>query len=246
MNKRKSVWQIEEVAKAFLEEERGALPGEELQSVIVDKITQLWCDNPSKILDLGCGNGILGRLLLEKFPSSCGVFVDFSDAMLKAAREKLSNYPESIVLKADFAFPKWLDSVALYKPFDIVISGFAIHHQPDKRKIELYSEIYNFLSPGGIFLNLEHVASSTPAVEKLFDEFYIDHLHSFCAKSDTNISRESVAQNHKNRADKEEDVLTLVDKQCRWLREIGFSDVDCFYKIFEISLFGGRKTKNGA
>jgi len=27
----------------------------------------------------------------------------------------------------------------------------------------------------------------------------------------------------------------------RWLQEIGFADVDCYFKIFELALFGGRK-----
>jgi hypothetical protein len=35
--------------------------------------------------------------------------------------------------------------------------------------------------------------------------------------------------------------LALVDVQCGWLREIGFQDVDCFFKVFELALLGGRK-----
>ena len=26
-----------------------------------------------------------------------------------------------------------------------------------------------------------------------------------------------------------------------WLRQIGFQDVDCYFKAFELALFGGRK-----
>lgn len=39
--------------------------------------------------------------------------------------------------------------------------------------------------------------------------------------------------------------LESVEKQCSWLREIGFSDVDCYMKIFELALFGGIKQKQG-
>jgi len=44
------------------------------------------------------------------------------------------------------------------------------------------------------------------------------------------------------RPDKVENKLTPVEQQCGWLREIGFNDIDCFFKLFEIAIFGGRKT----
>ncbi len=241
MNKITSVWEIEENAKTFLECERGAVPGAELQLEIIGNIARQWCENPLRILDLGCGDGILGRFMLSRFPSASGVFIDFSDAMLDAARKNLNDPGRSVLVKADFGTPEWLDSVSPYKPFDVVVSGFAVHHQPDERKRELYSEIYGLLSQGGVFLNLEHVASPTPEVGKLFEEFYIDHLHEFQMKSDPGTSREAAADIYRNRPDKHEDKPSPVDEQCRWLREIGYSDVDCFFKVFELALFGGRK-----
>jgi len=241
MTKTKSSWEIEENAKYFLESERGAVPGTELQLGIIASIIKNWYPNPSKILDLGCGDGILGRFLLSSFAESKCVFVDFSDPMLDAARESIGDTPNSSILKADFGTPKWLEAVQLEKPFDIIISGFAIHHQPDQRKKELYSEIHDLLSPGGVFLNLEHVESKTPEVEKLFEEYYVDHLHSYQLKSDPDSKRETVAEGFRNRPDKDEDQLVAVELQCEWLREIGFRDVDCFFKQFEIALLGGRK-----
>jgi tRNA (cmo5U34)-methyltransferase len=241
MSRIKSAWEIEENAKEFLEFERAAVPGADMQFSVIGKIAQIWCDNPARILDLGCGDGVLGRFLLRSFPGASGVFIDFSDPMLDAARENLGSTPGTDILKADFSSPKWLDSVSTHKPFDIVISGFAVHHQPDERKKEIYSEIYSILSPGGIFLNLEHVSSRTPEVERLFEEYYIDHLHDFHSSSNSATKKEEVAEGYNNRPDKDEDQLADVGEQCGWLTEIGFRDVDCFFKLFEMALFGGRK-----
>lgn len=241
MTKYTSVWEIEEHAEKFLKCERGAVPGAELQLEIIGHITQEWCGNPCRILDLGCGDGILGRYLLERLPTASCVFVDLSDAMLDAVRASLDGKREAVLLKTDFGSPDWLDSVESYKPFDIVVSGFAIHHQPDERKRDLYSEIFGLLFPGGVFLNLEHVASETLAVGSLFEEFYIDQLHEFQLRYDPGTSKEAAAGIYRNRPDKDEDKTAPVDAQCRWLREIGFDDVDCFFKVFEIALFGGRR-----
>lgn len=241
MNKVASSWQIEENAKYFLESERGAVPGSELQLDIMASIIQQWRPNPSILLDLGCGDGILGRFMITCFPQVEAVFADFSDPMLDAARASLSHVPNAAILKADFGTAKWLEVVEPHRPFDVIISGFAIHHQPDERKKELYSEIHDLLAPGGVFLNLEHVKSSTPHVEYLFEEYFIEYLHNFQLKSNPETSREIVADGFRNRPDKDEDQLVSVETQCGWLRDIGFQDVDCFFKQFEIGLIGGRK-----
>ncbi len=241
MTAQKSEWQTKKLATAFLEGVRGAIPAADLQLAVIRKTTQLWCDAPSSILDLGCGDGILGRFLLKTFPASRGTFVDFSNPMLEATREKVRGIPHTDVVKADLTTRAWLDAVASHSPFDIIVSGFAIHHQPDDRKKALYAEIYDLLSPCGVFLNLEHVASSTPAGERLFDDFFVDHLHDFHATLDHRTSRKTIADTYYNRTDKRENILASTEQQCHWLREIGFQDVDCFFKVFELAIFGGRK-----
>lgn len=241
MTQPSSLWQTPEAASTFLEGVRGAIPGADLQLAVIGKIARLWCDAPATILDLGCGDGLLGRYLLGLFPGARGVFADFSEPMIEAARASLADLPGACVVKADFATPQWLEAVAPCRPFDIVVSGFAIHHQPDERKKRLYGEIHDLLSPGGLFLNLEHVDSCTPAGKRLFDDFFIDHLEAFHSRTGRETSREAIADTYYRRPDKKENLLAPVDRQCRWLREIGFRDVDCFFKVFELALFGGRK-----
>ncbi|MDD2851567.1 MAG: class I SAM-dependent methyltransferase [Desulfuromonadaceae bacterium] len=237
MSNTKSYWQSEESATAFLKGVRGAIPAAGLQLEIINHIVQSWCPQPRCIVDLGCGDGILGRFLLANNPETHVTFVDFSAPMLEAVRKQVGDDERATIVTADFSSPAWSQAINGNEPFDIVVSGFAIHHLPHTRKHALYSEIFRLLAPGGVFLNLEHVASETAPVENLFDEFFIDHLHRF----DGVKCREEIAQAHYSRPDRDENILASVDEQTGWLRSIGFIDVDCFFKTFELALFGGRK-----
>jgi SAM-dependent methyltransferase len=194
----------------------------------------------TSFLDLGCGDGILGHVLLDSFPQSRGVFLDFSEPMLDAARQRLSNYGERAVLvQADYGDPNWTVAIADTIPFDAVVSGFSVHHQPDERKRTLYEQIFDLLKPGGVFLNLEHVAPASAWVESLFDEVMIDSIFA----SQQSKTREEVAAAHHNRPDKAANILAPVETHCGWLREIRFEHVDCYLKILELALFGGMRPR---
>ena len=73
---------------------------------------------------------------------------------------------------------------------DCIVSGFAIHHLPHEKKKQLYKEIYHLLAEGGIFINIEHTASVSPEIERLYDELFIDHLSTHNKKDRKIIKRE--------------------------------------------------------
>jgi SAM-dependent methyltransferase len=169
--------------------------------------------------------------------------VDSSPPMIDALRTKLDRRIRSAIVEADFSNPAWRDAIPFGAPFDIVISGFSIHHQPDQRKRSMYGEIFELLAPGGVFLNQEHVASATPAGESLFDELFIDFLFEYHSTRENASTRDAIAFSYYKRPDKSENILAPVGVQCEWLREIGFHDVDVFFKTFELAVFGGRRSR---
>ena len=111
---------------------------------------------------------------------------------------------------------------------------------------DAYSEIFHLLSPGGVFLNLEHVASVSPSGEALFDDFFVYHLYRFHQQVNPSSNRADIAQSYYSRFDKKENILVSAERQCEWLRNLGFEDVDCFFKVFELALIGGRKPAHDA
>jgi SAM-dependent methyltransferase len=237
-----NVWKSSEVVQNFLTGVRGAVPlaGEQIDVLL--RLLRLTQSQVDSFLDLGCGDGILGRAIYRAYPHARGVFLDFSEPMLQAAKESFVGVKQQpLFILEDFGCPEWIDAVKTEAPFDAIVSGFAIHHQPDERKMEIYREIYQLLKPGGIFLNLEHVASRTKMGEAAFGNLFIDSLYAFHQSQGSQQSRDELDRQYYNREDKKANILSLVEVQCDWLREIGFVDVDCFLKIFEIAIFGGVK-----
>jgi tRNA (cmo5U34)-methyltransferase len=92
---------------------------------------------PERVLDLGCGDGRLAALVLESRPSVSDVLaVDFSPPMLERARRRFADDPRVTIREWNLDQP--LDPLG---GFDVVVSGFAIHHLDDRRKRALFAEV---------------------------------------------------------------------------------------------------------
>jgi cyclopropane fatty-acyl-phospholipid synthase-like methyltransferase len=169
---------------------------------------------PTRVLDLGSGDGRLLALVKLARPEAAAMAVDFSEAMLERLRARFAADRNVEVRAHDLA-----DPLPELGRFDAVVSSFAIHHLGHQRKRALYAEVYQLLAPGGVFLNLEHVSSPSPALHQRF----IDALQVRRGEDDPSNK------------------LLDVETQLGWLREIGFSDVDCTWKWLELALLTGTK-----
>jgi SAM-dependent methyltransferase len=207
-----SEWQTVDHVLAYLARADKLPHRTEGERVLLDQIPA----HVKRILDLGTGNGRLLSLVKINRPEAEGIALDFSEPMLKEARKRFEQDKHVTVLKHDFSFP--LPSKQLGS-FDAIVSSLAIHHLTHQRKKQLYNEIFDLLNPKGIFCNLERVASPT------------QNLHlKFLAAAGLTLEAEDPSNK-----------LLDVETQLQWLRQIGFMDVDCYWKWLEIALLIGFK-----
>ncbi len=211
-----NLWTSTDHARDYLERADSISHRGEGESALLEFIPA----DPRRILDLGTGDGRLLALVRAELArrgarEPQAVAVDVSPAMLEAARKRFGGEPSVSVIVHNMD-----ERLPTLGKFNAVISSFAIHHLVHERKRALYGEIYDVLNAGGVFCNLEHVASPTP---QLHQEF---------------LERIGFTVETEDPSNKLLDVAT----QLGWLQEIGFVDVDCAWKWRELALLVGRKT----
>lgn len=177
-------------------------------------LLELVPSEPKRILDLGSGSGRLLALVKAAHPQAQCVALDFSSTMLEALQHNFGNDSSVSIVEHDFA-----DKLPKLGNFDCIISSFAIHHVAHDRKRELYAEVFEMLTATGVFCNLEHVCSSSARAHAEF------------------LAKLGITPEQEDPSNKLLDAHT----QLCWMKEIGFSDVDCYWKWREFALLAGRK-----
>jgi SAM-dependent methyltransferase len=167
-----------------------------------------------RVLDLGSGDGRLLDLVLRARPNATGVALDFSPLMLERLGARFGASPAVEIVTHDLNEP-----LPALGTFDAVVSSFAIHHVDHERKRQLSAEIWSLLNVGGVFCNLEHVDSASPYGHARF------------------LAAMGTAPEDEDPSNKLLDVQT----QLEWLRDLGFDDVDCYWKWRELALLIGFK-----
>lgn len=203
-------WQSAAHAAAYLQRASQIAHRNAGEAALLDELP----DRLARVLDLGCGDGRMLDLVLRARPDARGVALDFSPLMLERLRSRYppSGQVEIVAHDLDAPLPE-------LGTFDAVVSSFAIHHLEHSRKRQLYGEIWKVLNEGGVFCNLEHVASASQ----------YGHLR-FLAAMGTAPEEEDPSNK-----------LLDVETQLQWFRELGFADVDCYWKWRELALLVGRK-----
>jgi tRNA (cmo5U34)-methyltransferase len=197
---------------------------EDLYGVTSDLATS---PNPKpKILDLGAGTGLLTSYLHQRYPEGCFTLLDLSEEMLQVAESRFNKDPNFSYIVGDYLKHDFGDE------FDIIVSSLSIHHLKHSDKNFLYGKIYQHLGPGGVFINADQVLGPHPASEEEYQRNWMEKIHlGSLSESEKKIILDRMKLDNPAR----------LQDNLKWLEEIGYRDVDVYYKYYNFVVLYGKK-----
>lgn len=199
---------------------------EELQQTLVQtipykKVAKL------RMLDLGIGTGLTTWHVLNKFPNSYIDGIDFSSEMLKQASKRMGKFNSRVnLIKTDFT------DYEFNGKYDVIFSAVTIHNLPDDEKRKLFNKIYNCLCKGGCFINADFIKFKSNHLTKKTGEFYEKFLRENLANKELK---------HWLRHVRKEDLPVTIDEQFVWLKESGFSYMECCWMYQNLAIIFAAK-----
>ena len=181
---------------------------------------------PVRVLDLGCGTGMIAGQVLEAFPSAQVTCLDIAENMIASAQSRLVRYGTVKYLVADFRTFDFVDR------YDVVVSSLALHHLvTDGDKQQFYRRIYESLNVSGVFYNADVVLASNDFLQAVY-------MDAWCAFMRQSISNDEIRNKWIPKYEQEDHPAKLVD-QLAWMAQIGFVDVDVVWKYYNFAVYGG-------
>ncbi len=194
------------------------------------------------LVDLCCGEGLLSRALLERFPRARVLAMDLSPAMLEHARIALAAHGERFTARRfDLADRSWR---SFPEPVRAFVSSLAVHHLDGAGKRELFLDLAAALAPGGAVVIADLVKPATPASHQLAAQAWDGAVRRRSLELAGHLGPYEKFRDERWNlyADPEPDPIDqpspLLD-QLRWLEAAGLTGVDVYWLKAGHAVFGG-------
>jgi tRNA (cmo5U34)-methyltransferase len=202
---------------------RRLVPSYDLMYGTVSELVARSCGPAPRVLDLGCGTGLLSAHVLQRVPGARLTLLDGDPRMLEHAVEQCGSAVDASVT-GDLAdrLPEG--------PFDAVVSALAVHHLSDDGKRQLMRNAFGALAPGGMFVNFEQVSGSDPRA----DSWFRDRHEAQARSAGSDDAEWSAALGRM-----EHDLCSPLQAQMEWLRGSGFRFVENFARDWRFAVYAG-------
>jgi tRNA (cmo5U34)-methyltransferase len=124
--------------------------------------------------------------------------------------------------------------------FDAVISARALHHfTAYQRRRFIFKEVYGRLRAGGCLINADNVRAPTTTLRERYSrarDEWLDRQVRETSGGKTTLKELKAATPNTYHGPHNNGHL---DEELAWLKEAGFEDVDCFWKLGTTVVYGG-------
>jgi len=167
-----------------------------------------------RVLDLGCGNGALSKLVLKKLPNAHVVGFDLTPKMLEAYVKNLSEYRGKYeLMQGDYRF----DPIG--SNYDIVLAGLTLQHLTWGQRKNFYRLIYTILNPKGSFISNDIIIDEDWDTRNQQYDNWMKFI-------------ESNGEDSEYWSDKhmKKDYPVTLEDHFRWLKDAGFSKAESHWR----------------
>ncbi|HLC27006.1 MAG TPA: class I SAM-dependent methyltransferase [bacterium] len=221
---------------------------DEMQAIVLQMIPYD-PDFPLTFLDLGAGSGAFTAAILTQFPNSKAICVAHSEQAMTCARECLAAFPERVTYyREDLNDYEAMES--FHDPLHLGISTLVLHHIPHTRKRSLFAEIFVKLALGGALIIADEILSPSDHLQRFYFKRWDAHVQEkiregrLSAEAETlwrEFARENLGESGYP-AQPSSLYRAGMGIQMKWLVELGYMEVDCYWKYHHWAIFGGYKT----
>lgn len=159
------------------------------QALLLSSIIDYLPPDPVKILELGCGTGILTGMILDRYPDAEITAIDLSAEMLAMASAK-SSLGGVRFLERDLRDP-WPQ-----KRFDAVVTSLCLHHVPYQDRVTVARRAARTLAADGRFICGDIFRAEQDWEERLLMEIWCRGMKEGGASDD--VIRGMIAQRAKH------------------------------------------------
>jgi tRNA (cmo5U34)-methyltransferase len=202
-----------------------SIPGHIEMHKIIEKISKKIEPN-SKISELGVGTGITALTIAKNTKNPNFHLIDFSEQMIKGAKEKLKKYNCSYI-NGDYS------KLELPKKNDLVVTVIGLHHQKtDDDKKRIFKKVYSSLNDNGIFI-FGDLMTYDDKVLAAYNEAL--HYHFLVENAESSNALKDWSFHHKYL-----NSIVSWESNVKWMEEVGFR-VEIEFKKYNTFLLIGYK-----
>ena len=144
MNSIKTVKKSDYVLESEAEAERLERQAQTPQLLVSEEFRNFSASPGQRILDAGCGTGVVSRYLAKKFAEVEIVGCDLSDLRVQAAKNKSSELKNVHFSSENLTHLSFHDAV-----FDHVVCRYVLEHLSPENVLKVLNELKRVLKPGG-------------------------------------------------------------------------------------------------
>jgi tRNA (cmo5U34)-methyltransferase len=235
----KSLWSDPGFSREYLDNAEAYVPLRgTMLSILVSFYEYFLRDGSQRrILDLGCGDGIVADVLVASDPKAVVTLVDGSADMLLKAKDRLTG--RTGVKFVESSFEQLISGKVLEdQQFDLAVSSLAIHHLDSEEKQDIYGYLFDSLVPGGYLLHMDVVLAPTDELEGWSMVLWQEWIDRQRKAGITDQDFSDITRRYQDNEDNRPDTLAY---HLDALNRSGFDQVDCLFKYGTFAVWTGKK-----